>query len=93
MLVKCWHFCVTNMKYGCRGGQPHEFTGIFENKSIKIEVCRRCNVKKRYNKRAKGRIDNLAYLKDHTRQFAQPNGKTKRIYNKIYKPELMTIKL
>ncbi len=79
--------------YGCRDKMPHEFKILHETGIIKVEVCIRCNVKKRYNKKYKQRIDNLAYLKDHIRQFAQPNGKTKRIYNQIYKHSLMTIKI
>ncbi len=51
----------------------------------------RCNVKKRYNKGYKGRVQNTEYLKDHVRNFAQRFGATKRVYNRIYNPDKMKI--
>lgn len=81
------------MKYGCRGSLPHDMIILFENAKVKIEVCTRCNKKYRWNKGYKGRIANNEYLKVHLRNFAQKNGATRRIYNKIYCPEKMIIKL
>jgi hypothetical protein len=75
------------MRLGCRFGQAHEFGILHENKRVKWEVCYRCNTKRRYNKGYKGRTNNTAYLKDHIRNFAQRFGATKRVYNRIYKPE------
>lgn len=66
---------------------------IHETKSVKWEVCQICNKKFRWNKRNKGRVENNAYLKAHVRNFAQRFGATKRVYHKVYKPELTKIVL
>jgi hypothetical protein len=77
--------------YGCRNRLPHDFKPIHENSRIKIEVCQRCNKKVRFKKHYKGRTDNRAYLEAHARNFAQPAGRTKRLYMKIYRPDFMKI--
>lgn len=77
---------------GCRyRNVPHELEIVNETPRTKWEVCHICNRKFRFNKGYKKRVDNLAYLKAHVREFAQPNGATKRIYNRIYKPETTKI--
>lgn len=73
-------------RFGCRFGQPHDFVTLKDSITYKVEKCRICGVRKKYNKGYKSRIDNLQYLKDHVRNYAQPNGSTKRVYNKIYQP-------
>lgn len=79
---------------GCRYRDiPHDFVVLFENPQKKIERCKLCNKTKRYNKGYKQRSDNIRYLKDHLRNFAQPWGTTRRVYLKIYHPEQLTIKL
>lgn len=78
---------------GCRYGQPHQFRIIKDTERAKWEVCEICNVRKRYNKREKGRSNNREYLKDHLRNFCQQTGSTRRIYNKIYRKERMAIHL
>lgn len=80
-------------RLGCRFGQPHDPQIIHENPSVKWEACRRCGKRFRWNKGYKGRTDNIEYLKVHVRSFAQPNGATKRVYNKIYNPEKCIIHL
>ncbi len=80
-------------KLGCRYGLPHDLKIIYENQSVKWEVCQICNRKFRWNKLNKGRIDNKKYLEAHVRNFAQKNGITKRIYHKIYKPDKCKIKI
>lgn len=79
---------------GCRTrGVPHDIKIVRENKLVKWEVCLICNKKFRWNKGYKGRTDNNEYLKVHVRNFAQRNGATKRIFNKIYKPEKVIINI
>lgn len=85
------------MKYGlhlgCKNGLPHEFKIVRETKSEKWEVCIHCSVKKHYLKGYRGRVDNVQYLKDHVRNFAQRGGATKRVYHKVYYPEKCVIKI
>lgn len=77
---------------GCRyRGIPHDMRIIHENPHVKWEVCQICGKRFRYNKGYKGRTDNVQYLKDHVRNFAQKFGATKRIYKKIYRPKETTI--
>jgi len=77
---------------GCRTrGIPHDLNILHETKAAKYEICQICNKKFRWNKRTKGRVHNVLYLKAHVRNFAQKFGATKRIYNKVYKPETTKI--
>jgi hypothetical protein len=49
--------------------------------------------RKRYNKDNAGRIDNKQYLADHQRDFAQPHGRTGKLYEQLYgKPKDFRIK-
>jgi hypothetical protein len=79
--------------FGCKYGQPHSLRIISQNDKAKWEVCDICGKKFRWNKRFKGRVENNEYLKAHVRNFCQKSGATKRIYHKIYKPEIMKIKI
>jgi len=74
------------MRFGCRFGLPHELKILHQNKHAKWEVCLICNNKFRWNLGYKSRIDNVAYLMAHARNFCQKNGATKRLYNKLYNP-------
>lgn len=77
---------------GCRTrGIPHEMRVIHETPRVKWEVCQLCNKKFRWNKGYKQRLKNAEYLKAHVRNFAQKFGATKRIYNKVYRPEKCVI--
>jgi len=80
-------------RFGCRFGQPHDFVLIRDNKSFKVERCKICNIRRKYNKGYKARVDNVQYLKDHVRNYAQPTGSTKRVYNKTYQPSKCKIVL
>lgn len=81
------------IRLGCRFGQPHEFTTIKDTKTVKVEKCRLCQTRRRWQKRYKGRIDNKEYLKDHVREFAQKTGPTHRVFKKLYEPEKTVIYL
>lgn len=74
-------------RFGCRFGRPHDMAQIADTKTLKVERCRICNQTFRWPKGYRGRIDNVAYLQAHVRQFAQPNGSTRRVYAKLYSPE------
>ena len=77
---------------GCRyRGIPHEMMIVHENPQVKWERCMICGKRYRFNKGYKGRVDNNEYLKVHVRNFAQKFGATKRVYNKVYRPETCTI--
>ena len=74
-------------RFGCRWGLPHDFVQLRDTPGFKIERCRICRIRKRWNKDAKGRVENAEYLHEHVRQYAQPGGSTKRVFSKLYKPE------
>ena len=76
---------------GCRFGQPHDIKILHENPQVKWEMCEICGKRFRWNKGFRGRVVNAEYLKVHVRNFAQKNGATKRVYHKVYKPELCII--
>ena len=80
-------------RLGCKNGMPHDLHITHQNDNVRCEVCWICNKRFRWGKGYKGRIQNEAYLRDHVRNYCQRNGATKRVYNRIYKPELMTIKI
>ena len=81
------------MNYGCHNRLPHDLTILYENKSVKWEICQLCSKRFRWNKGYKGRVQNAEYLKAHARNFAQRWGMTKRLHNRIYNPDNLTIKL
>jgi len=80
-------------RHGCKYGLPHDLTILNENQVIKVEVCKICNTKFRWNKRKLGRVNNEKYLEAHLRNFAQKFGRTKRIYHKIYYSNKCKIKI
>lgn len=80
-------------RLGCRGGNPHDPVLLKETKAYKIEKCRLCGIRKRWNLSFKGRVNNVEYLRFHVRSFAQPNGSTKRVYNKVNNPNALKIQL
>lgn len=73
--------------YGCRNRLPHDFKPKFENDRVKVEICHICNKTVSFKKHYLGRTDNRAYLESHARNFAQPYGRTKRLYMKIHYPD------
>lgn len=60
------------------------FRIINEDKYGIKEVCRECKRILTTPKASDGRIDNQKYLKEHTRDMAQPNGPTGKIFKKYY---------
>lgn len=78
-------------RFGCRWGLPHDFVLVKETRAYKVERCRSCSIRKRWNKGYKERIDNVEYLKCHVRQFAQRFGSTKRVHAKLYDKNKLTI--
>lgn len=81
------------VRFGCRFGQPHDMVQIKDCPRYKIEKCRICSRRFRWNKGYKGRIDNVEYLRAHVRQYAQPSGSTRRVHAKLYHPEKTVIRL
>jgi hypothetical protein len=62
----------------------HDYKIINETKDALVEYCKLCRSKKVYKKDKKGNVNNKEYLKDHTRQFAQPHGKTGKDFKRLY---------
>lgn len=63
----------------------HKYQLIRETGEAIIEVCSRCKKKLITKKcRKTGRIDNKKYLKEHAVEFAQPRGRTSKLYEKHY---------
>lgn len=81
------------IRLGCRFGVPHQFEIIKDAPTFKSEKCVICGLRKKWNKRNFGRIDNNEYLKMHVREFAQPTGSTKRVFMKLHHPERCIIKV
>lgn len=79
--------------YGCIDGLPHDMEVLSDTRVAKWEVCKLCGRRFRWTKGFKGRINNVEYLKAHARNYAQPQGPTKRLYMRIYKPENCIINL
>lgn len=61
----------------------HNFTSIHSDKNVQVERCKQCGYQKKYNK-VEGRVNNVEYLKDHVRDFAQPTGPTAHIFKQFY---------
>lgn len=80
-------------RFGCRFGLPHDYVQVKDAPTVKIEVCRLCGDRKRWPKDKNGRTDSPAYLVAHVRQYAQPDGSTRRVFNKLYNKEKTTIRL
>jgi hypothetical protein len=72
------------MSYGCKGDMPHKFEVYAEDERVIAEQCNRCGMKKTYNKAEKGRVETKEYVKDHIRDFAQPNGRTGKLFEQLY---------
>lgn len=63
----------------------HAYETIVETTTGIIEVCKECKHRRVTKKDKKGRIDNEEYRKAHIRDFAQPTGPTKQIFDRYYK--------
>lgn len=63
----------------------HNYRVINENTDGRLEMCTECHKRLVVRKDPKtGRIDNKKYLKEHTRDTAQPHGRTGKIFKKYY---------
>lgn len=60
-----------------------DFTAIFEDDRAKVEQCIYCGRKEIYRK-VGGRTDNVRYLRMHVRNFCQPHGPTRRVFEEVY---------
>lgn len=67
----------------CKKNKYCDFTCIIEDARAKVEVCIYCGRKEIYRK-VGGRTDNVRYLKMHVRNFAQPIGATRKVFEEIY---------
>jgi hypothetical protein len=81
------------IRLGCRFGQPHDFTQIKDAPSFVVERCQICGVRRKWNKGYKSRVDNVRYLKDHVRTYAQASGPTKIVFAKMYEKEKTIINI
>lgn len=61
----------------------HTFSVIHEDHKEQVERCDDCGYKKVY-KKIDERINNMEYLEDHKRDFAQPGGATNEVFQKYY---------
>lgn len=75
----------------CKNNLPHQFIIAHELENSQCEVCELCGYKTRWQKDAKGRVDNTQYLKAHARDFCQPKGPTRSLYYKIYTPKSYSV--
>ena len=62
----------------------HDYEHIVETNTGIVEVCKICKKRLLTKKDKDGRIDNTAYAKEHIRDFAQPYGATKKIFEQVY---------
>lgn len=62
----------------------HNYVPVSENNDGTVEVCSECKDRLITKKDINGRIDNRKYLATHSRDTAQPNGKTGKIFDKYY---------
>lgn len=67
----------------CKKRTYCSFKPILLAPDAQVEVCVFCGKKVIYNIRG-GRIDNAKYARDHIRDFAQPFGRTAKIFREIY---------
>jgi hypothetical protein len=81
------------MKFNCRNGLPHSYetmtdpeTGEFCDFKTQVwEICVLCGDKVKWNKNPyTGRINNKGYLEAHIREFAQPYGRTGKVFEMLY---------
>lgn len=61
----------------------HSFTVIQSDKDRQVERCKQCGYTKSYNK-VNDRVNNVEYLKDHVKDFAQPTGPTANVFEEVY---------
>lgn len=63
----------------------HLYKTINDNSDGLLEICIECKHRLITKKDPRnGRIDNKKYIKEHTRDTAQPNGRTSKVFKKYY---------
>jgi len=62
----------------------HDYVIVKNDSRSVTEVCSECKKKLITKTDSKGRIDNKAYLKEHSRDTAQPKGATAKVFQKYY---------
>ena len=62
----------------------HDYQTITETSDAIVEVCKTCKKKLVTKKGNRGRIDNAKWLKEHAADFAQPTGRTAKLFKQIY---------
>lgn len=67
----------------CGSGSWCKFEVVGDYPDAKVEVCSLCSRRVIYNK-VNGDVDPKQYLNDHIRDFCQPLGRTRYIYEEIY---------
>lgn len=84
----------------CKGGEPHDYQtrtdehgNLLDFADCKWEICVRCGDKIRWQKDGQGRVDNVAYLEAHIRNFCQPWGATRKTFIKLYHPQMNRIRI
>ena len=65
----------------------HDYEVLSESIDGIRERCKECGKILITTKGRNDRINNVKYLKEHARDFAQPTGRTSRLYKKIYGKE------
>lgn len=62
----------------------HNYKISGENRDGILEICTECKHKLITRKDRKGKSDNVAFLKEHQRDTAQPFGATDKLYKRFY---------
>lgn len=62
----------------------HDYQKVSESIDGIVEICRECRKRLITKKGKDERIDNVKYLKEHARDFAQPTGRTSRLFRRFY---------
>lgn len=75
------------MKILNMSSHAHNFRVVKETPDGRTEICVECKYKVSFKKEKNGRIDNKKYLATHQRDTAQPNGRTRKIFEKYYGKE------
>jgi hypothetical protein len=73
----------------CSKARYCDFTLVHEDAGAKVECCIYCGRKEIYRK-VNGRTDNIKYLKMHIRNFAQPYGASRKVFEEIYGKQKLT---
>lgn len=81
------------IKLECKGGLPHEWTKIHDDRKVLWEQCKICAKKMKWNKGYRMRVDNKKYLEEHVRSTCQKFGVTRRVYYRLYDPQKLVIKI